>query len=250
MDGVVPAYMQKHERARSGTCWRRWWHSFRERNYVFHHTSTLMGCWEWLLSLLILHYSIYQPLTLVFDEVKWTGAQSIITVTDVLCIFDIAIRFRTSFRYRGYDVTDPRSIAGSYLRGFFCLDVVSSAPLDDILATCGCVSDDTVSILGLVKLLRLLRVRSLIRKVDRLSFANLFRIFQNIFGLLLFAHWLGLCWYAIAIKPLEHRYDPDDPGFSAIHDGTKWHWLSDEPSVQVRYIYACFTCASGVLDCP
>ena len=58
---------------KQGGFFARSWVAFKERNYVLHHSSSAMAIWEWLLSLLIIHYSIYQPLALVFTEVHHRG---------------------------------------------------------------------------------------------------------------------------------------------------------------------------------
>ena len=45
---------------------------FRERGYIFSHTSMAITVWDALLMILIIYVAIYTPLVLVFeDQVVW-----------------------------------------------------------------------------------------------------------------------------------------------------------------------------------
>ena len=51
-------------------------------------------------------------------------------------ISDILLNFRTSFvNKKGEVVTDPKSIAVNYMRGWFLLDLVAALPFDLVYAT-------------------------------------------------------------------------------------------------------------------
>ena len=51
-------------------------------------------------------------------------------------ISDILLNFRTSFvNKKGEVVSDPKSIAVNYMRGWFLLDLVAALPFDLVYAT-------------------------------------------------------------------------------------------------------------------
>jgi len=65
--------------------------------------------------------------------------------------------------------------------------------------------------------------------VQAMTGANMTRVFQLLLFFLMFAHWLGLLWYAIAIAPIEA---------SSLQSPTG-EWLWDIPStynVATRYV--------------
>lgn len=63
--------------------------------------------------------------------------------------------------------------------------------------------------------------RRLVRKLSSLTGANFLRIVYLLYLFILFGHWLGLVWYAIAIRPIEmsEAYDKLRPWVWTIDDG-------------------------------
>lgn len=144
-------------------------------------------------------------------------------------------------RDHGYDVTQPAAIAKNYLRSWFLADLLSSIPIDRILRrslTSTTVMNGSsamrlqpITAIEVLGLLRIMRVGRLMRKLSSLTGANFLRIVYLMYMFLLFGHWLGLLWYAIAIRPIEAsaEYDTLQP----------WVWTFEEDElyfVAVRYV--------------
>ena len=56
--------------------------------------------------------------------------------------------------------------------------------------------------------------------------ASILVVLQNIWTFLLLAHWAGLIWYNLAIRPLQRRFD-DEATLLGVTD-EPWLWLDGE----------------------
>jgi hypothetical protein len=162
------------------------------------------------------------------------------SLVDMFFVLDICLNFRTSFyctRTREV-ITDPGLIAQRYLRNWFCIDFVSSLPLDFVMAmqqhtqssrgsdsnAHNVVATKMVRIFRLTKLLKLLRVLRITTYVDALQDrfgirTSAYRTCQLMVVTLYVAHLLacGFFWVAAAARteqpPRDNWlsvYDPDD----------------------------------------
>lgn len=209
--------------------------TLKKRRWVFSHKSAVISAWDWMLCLFVLYTAIYTPLQLVFpEEILWEGEEAFGILLDGLFMLDILIKLRTSYRDHGYDIIDRRKIRRNYLCGWFSLDLVSSFPLDTILKRSSIkITGGLDNLLTLFACLRILRIGRLVRKINSLSGANMLRVLQMMAGFVLGGHWLGLGWYAIAIKPLEQE----------PFDGTMWWWLEPDQRHGIRNVWARQNCA-------
>eukprot|EP00966_Prymnesium_polylepis_P042735 993052-Prymnesium_polylepis.2 len=88
--------------------------------------------------------------------------------------------------------------------------------------------------MSLFALLKILRIGRLVRKINAMSGANVLRVVQMMGAFVLGGHWLGLGWYAIAIKPLE----------SEEYDGvTMWWWHDPVQRYGPRNVWARQVCS-------
>ena len=201
------------------------------RSFIFEPRSPAIAWWDSLLVLGVIYSAAWTPLAIVFQQARWVNHRAVDVALDVLFSIDIAIRFRTAFRDHGYDVTQPKTIALNYIRGWFFIDLFSSLPIDQLVASW--FSASTVVALGdphsrvapitvcdLIALLRIMRIGRLVRKLSALSGANTLRIMYLMYLFILCGHWLGLVWYTIAIRPLEA-----DEAFDNLRP---WLWTLDE----------------------
>lgn len=113
---------------------------------------------------------------------------------------DVCVRLRTAFLYHGYLVTSFHQIFLHYLRGWLVPDTLSALPFDLVVQ----VSNASPTVVDFVRLLRVLRIGRLVRKMAGLSSANVVLVISLILSFVLFAHWLGLGYYLLAIRPLEN----------------------------------------------
>ena len=108
-----------------------------------------------------------------------------------------------------------------YASSWLAVDLIAALPIDAIV---GAVLEDewvdlgiSVNVVDMLTLLRLLRALRLTRsEADGTSGADLVHVVRFMAAFLLLAHWLGLVWYEISIKPLESKLE-----IQHLH---AWHW--------------------------
>ncbi|KPP63122.1 hypothetical protein Z043_118645, partial [Scleropages formosus] len=132
-------------------------------------------------------------------------------------------------------------IAIHYFKGWFLIDMVAAIPFDLLIFGSG--SDETTTLIGLLKTARLLRLVRVARKLDRYSEygAAVLMLLMCIFALI--AHWLACIWYAIGNveKPyLEHKIGwLDNLGVSI---GKRYNYSDPNsgPSIKDKYVTALY----------
>ena len=88
---------------------------------------------------------------------------------DLFFIVDIMINFRTGYLETGLsgtkEILDPRKVARAYLRGWFCIDLLSSIPLSVVEVFMPQLDDSlrAIKFLRFYKLTRLLKLSKLIK---------------------------------------------------------------------------------------
>lgn len=195
--------------------------------------------WDVLVVLCVCYSTAYLPLALVFVQARWSGHRALDGLIDAVLIIDVILRFCTTYVDRGYVVADPRRVATHYLRTWFALDLLSSLPFSAIAAATEgspAIRDDVgvisvaVHPLQWLGLLRVLAVGRCVRAASWMLSAHVVRrqtllatvlkVSSLLFTFVLMAHYLGLGWYMLAIRPLEAdgRYD----------DAADWVWLSPD----------------------
>eukprot|EP00966_Prymnesium_polylepis_P042734 993052-Prymnesium_polylepis.1 len=92
--------------------------SFKERKYIFSHSSELISAWDWLLCIFVVYTAIFIPMVLVFpDDIGFEGEEAFGILLDVLFMIDIVMKFRTSYPDHGYNITNIKKIQRNYLYG-------------------------------------------------------------------------------------------------------------------------------------
>ena len=130
-------------------------------------------------------------------------------------IIDILINFRTTYVSENDEVvSSPSKIAVHYFRGwfiigkifviylryerfhtkvfFFFTDLVAAIPFDLLLF--GSDTDETTTLIGLLKTARLLRLVRVARKIDRYSEYGAAVLILLMATFALIAHWLACIW--------------------------------------------------------
>uniref|UniRef100_A0A183C8X5 Cyclic nucleotide-binding domain-containing protein n=1 Tax=Globodera pallida TaxID=36090 RepID=A0A183C8X5_GLOPA len=181
------------------------------------HYSPFKACWDWLILLLVLYTAIFTPYAAAFllregqnhwqhqRRVRFSEPLEIIDlIVDIFFIIDIIINFRTTFVNENDEVvSDPGKIATHYFKGWFLIDMIAAVPFDLLLVETD--SDETTTLIGLLKTARLLRLVRVARKLDRYSEygAAVLLLLMALFCLI--AHWLACIWYAIGSAELLHK---------------------------------------------
>uniref|UniRef100_A0A3Q3JZF0 Cyclic nucleotide-binding domain-containing protein n=1 Tax=Monopterus albus TaxID=43700 RepID=A0A3Q3JZF0_MONAL len=218
------------------------------------HYSPFKAVWDWLILLLVIYTAILTPYSAAFllndqEEQKrrecgysCSPLNVIDLIVDIMFIIDILINFRTTYVNQNEEVVShPTKIAIHYFKGWFLIDMVAAIPFDLLIFGSG--SDETTTLIGLLKTARLLRLVRVARKLDRYSEygAAVLMLLMCIFALI--AHWLACIWYAIGNveKPfLEHKIGwLDNLGVSI---GKRYNYSdpSSGPSIKDKYVTALY----------
>uniref|UniRef100_A0A3P9M2J4 Cyclic nucleotide-binding domain-containing protein n=1 Tax=Oryzias latipes TaxID=8090 RepID=A0A3P9M2J4_ORYLA len=167
------------------------------------HYSPFKAVWDWLILLLVIYTAILTPYSAAFllnDQVSVCGYSCsplnvVDLIVDIMFIIDILINFRTTYVNSNDEVVShPVRIAVHYFKGWFLIDMVAAIPFDLLIYR---NSEETTTLIGLLKTARLLRLVRVARKLDRYSEYGAAVLFLLMCTFALIAHWLACIWYAI-----------------------------------------------------
>uniref|UniRef100_A0AC34REF4 Cyclic nucleotide-binding domain-containing protein n=1 Tax=Panagrolaimus sp. JU765 TaxID=591449 RepID=A0AC34REF4_9BILA len=176
------------------------------------HYSPFKAVWDWIILLLVIYTAVFTPYVAAFllGEVrdhnrKFSEPLEIIDlIVDIMFIVDIIINFRTTYVNENDEVVShPGKIAIHYFKGWFVIDMIAAVPFDLLLANTN--SDETTTLIGLLKTARLLRLVRVARKLDRYSEYGAAVLVLLMATFALIAHWLACIWYAIGSAELPHK---------------------------------------------
>uniref|UniRef100_A0A182QHT3 Ion transport domain-containing protein n=1 Tax=Anopheles farauti TaxID=69004 RepID=A0A182QHT3_9DIPT len=226
----------------------------RVHKWTILHYSPFKAVWDWIILLLVMYTAIFTPYVAAFllsepdynqrKNRKYADDPIVIIdlIVDVTFVVDILINFRTTF-VNGQDevVSHPGRIAVHYLSGWFLIDLVAAIPFDLLLV--GSDTDETTTLIGLLKTARLLRLVRVARKIDRYSEYGAAVLVLLMATFALIAHWLACIWYAIgnAERPmLKGKIGWLD----ALAQDTQEYYFPNNtgggPSVKSRYVTALY----------
>ncbi|XP_070800702.1 voltage-gated inwardly rectifying potassium channel KCNH2-like [Pituophis catenifer annectens] len=182
----------------------------RIHKWTILHYSPFKAVWDWLILLLVIYTAIFTPYSAAFllnnkegrdhPQVACSYSCSPLNVVDlivdIMFIIDILINFRTTYVNTNEEVVShPAKIAIHYFKGWFLIDMVAAIPFDLLIFGSG--SEETTTLIGLLKTARLLRLVRVARKLDRYSEYGAAVLFLLMCTFALIAHWLACIWYAI-----------------------------------------------------
>uniref|UniRef100_A0AAR2K0U1 Cyclic nucleotide-binding domain-containing protein n=1 Tax=Pygocentrus nattereri TaxID=42514 RepID=A0AAR2K0U1_PYGNA len=226
----------------------------RINKFTILHYSPFKAVWDWLILLLVIYTAIFTPYSAAFllndlEEQKrrecgysCSPLNVVDLIVDIMFIVDILINFRTTYVNTNEEVVShPAKIAVHYFKGWFLIDMVAAIPFDLLIFGSG--SEETTTLIGLLKTARLLRLVRVARKLDRYSEygAAVLMLLMCIFALI--AHWLACIWYAIGNveKPyLEHTIGWLDNLGMSIGKQYNYSDPSSGPSIKDKYVTALY----------
>uniref|UniRef100_H2ZXG0 Potassium voltage-gated channel subfamily H member 7 n=1 Tax=Latimeria chalumnae TaxID=7897 RepID=H2ZXG0_LATCH len=226
----------------------------RMNKFTILHYSPFKAVWDWLILLLVIYTAIFTPYSAAFllndrEEQKrrecgysCSPLNVVDLIVDIMFIIDILINFRTTYVNQNEEVvSDPAKIAIHYFKGWFLIDMVAAIPFDLLIFGSG--SDETTTLIGLLKTARLLRLVRVARKLDRYSEygAAVLMLLMCIFALI--AHWLACIWYAIGNveRPyLVHKIGWLDTLGQQIGKRYNDSDASSGPSIKDKYVTALY----------
>ncbi|XP_014372472.1 potassium voltage-gated channel subfamily H member 6 isoform X3 [Alligator sinensis] len=226
----------------------------RIHRWTILHYSPFKAVWDWLILLLVIYTAVFTPYSAAFllneeqEEKRWECGYScdplniIDLIVDIMFIIDIIINFRTTYvNVNDEVVSHPAKIAIHYFKGWFLIDMVAAIPFDLLIFRSG--SDETTTLIGLLKTARLLRLVRVARKLDRYSEYGAAVLFLLMCTFALIAHWLACIWYAIGNveRPyMEHKIGWLDNLGDQIGKRYNDSDLSSGPSIKDKYVTALY----------
>ncbi|CAM4704920.1 voltage-gated inwardly rectifying potassium channel KCNH6 isoform X2 [Caretta caretta] len=226
----------------------------RIHRWTILHYSPFKAVWDWLILLLVIYTAVFTPYSAAFllneeqEEKRWNCGYScnplniIDLIVDIMFIVDIIINFRTTYvNINDEVVSHPGKIAIHYFKGWFLIDMVAAIPFDLLIFRSG--SDETTTLIGLLKTARLLRLVRVARKLDRYSEYGAAVLFLLMCTFALIAHWLACIWYAIGNveRPyMEHKIGWLDNLGDQIGKRYNDSDLSSGPSIKDKYVTALY----------
>ncbi|XP_071654256.1 voltage-gated inwardly rectifying potassium channel KCNH6 isoform X3 [Patagioenas fasciata] len=227
----------------------------RIHRWTILHYSPFKAVWDWLILLLVIYTAVFTPYSAAFllneeqvEEKHWDCSYScdplniIDLIVDIMFIVDIVINFRTTYvNINDEVVSHPGKIAIHYFKGWFLIDMVAAIPFDLLIFRSG--SDETTTLIGLLKTARLLRLVRVARKLDRYSEYGAAVLFLLMCTFALIAHWLACIWYAIGNveRPyMEHKIGWLDNLGDQIGKRYNDSDLSSGPSIKDKYVTALY----------
>uniref|UniRef100_A0A8B9NTZ4 Potassium voltage-gated channel subfamily H member 2 n=1 Tax=Accipiter nisus TaxID=211598 RepID=A0A8B9NTZ4_9AVES len=174
----------------------------RIHKWTILHYSPFKAVWDWLILLLVIYTAIFTPYSAAFLLNDQEEAQRnncgyscsplnvVDLIVDIMFIIDILINFRTTYVNSNEEVVShPAKIAIHYFKGWFLIDMVAAIPFDLLIFGSG--SEETTTLIGLLKTARLLRLVRVARKLDRYSEYGAAVLFLLMCTFALIAHWLA-----------------------------------------------------------
>ncbi|XP_063780738.1 potassium voltage-gated channel subfamily H member 2 isoform X2 [Pseudophryne corroboree] len=192
----------------------------RIHKWTILHYSPFKAVWDWLILLLVIYTAIFTPYSAAFllndqeEQHRESCGYScnplsvVDLMVDIMFIIDILINFRTTYVNSNEEVVShPGKIAIHYFKGWFLIDMVAAIPFDLLIFGSG--SEETTTLIGLLKTARLLRLVRVARKLDRYSEYGAAVLFLLMCTFALIAHWLACIWYAIGhMEHYDQEYRP------------------------------------------
>uniref|UniRef100_F6ZE77 Potassium voltage-gated channel subfamily H member 6 n=1 Tax=Monodelphis domestica TaxID=13616 RepID=F6ZE77_MONDO len=226
----------------------------RIHGWTILHYSPFKAVWDWLILLLVIYTAVFTPYSAAFllnnqeESRHWNCGYTcnpltvVELIVDIMFIVDIVINFRTTYVNSNDEVVShPGKIAVHYFKGWFLIDMVAAIPFDLLIFHTG--SDETTTLIGLLKTARLLRLVRVARKLDRYSEYGAAVLFLLMCTFALIAHWLACIWYAIGNveRPyLEHKIGWLDNLGDQIGKRYNDSDMGSGPSIKDKYVTALY----------
>jgi CRP-like cAMP-binding protein len=158
--------------------------------------------WDLIAVLLVLVSCLLVSYQFAFQHGVHLIGSLIIYLIDLCFFIDIALNFRTTYRYQGVDVTDPAKIARHYRRGRFPIHLLANMPFDLLLLPWSGFTIEGISVVLYIRLLRLLRVVRLVaivRTWGRLTSINAgyLRIGRLLLAVVVVLHLVACVWFLV-----------------------------------------------------
>ena len=169
---------------------------------IFKPNDNFKSKWDMVIIILAIFNCFTIPMKTAFEP---PGMNSVLftvinSIVDLVFLLDIIITFRTAYiDDYGNEISTPKDIAITYLKGVFWVDLLATLPLDQILKIF--VADKNNPIyesFGVLKLIRVLRLNKIIAflNIDQEIKIHM-KLFKLIFFLFLYLHIFACIWFLV-----------------------------------------------------
>lgn len=165
--------------------------------------SRFRNLWDISIVILVLYNVLILPMQIGLGLRAYWLLNGIDNLANILFGIDIILNFFTGFISESNKlVMNPKMIAKNYLKSWFLLDVLATFPFEwPLLIFGGKGADINVNVLSILKTPRILRLGRILKFMENLKSANIWRIIRLFVMFFLSAHWVGCIWYWIASTP-------------------------------------------------
>ena len=193
--------------------------------------SILLSWYTSFLACASIYSVVATPLLIVFPLARYDGHAAVEACLDAAFTLGVIIKLRTTYVSRDGTSHSAAFSACQYLKGQFTVDALGALPFEPI-ASAIFSSADREGLLWL-HLLRAFRGLYILRRLRSLRGANVVRVVQMLAGFLIFAHYLGLFWYALVVWPLQEE--------QSVQSLRPWLWhnetVEDSAALYVCSLY-------------
>ncbi|MBI5580502.1 MAG: ion transporter [Deltaproteobacteria bacterium] len=164
--------------------------------------SNFRVAWDFFILLLIIVSCVLIPFQLAFRHAALSLGSWVVYIIDVVFWVDIGLNFLTSFRSHGLKVTGARETTLHYLKSVCIVDIAANLPLDALFLygpDIRMAGLSLVLVLRQLRLLRLVRLFVIFRRWQDLSWTNsgYLRIAKFFTTVMLLIHWIACAWFLV-----------------------------------------------------
>jgi len=180
--------------------------------FVIHPDNKIKAYFESLIVFCVLYTAVMEPFEITYNVEMMPLIDDML---DGLFIFDLGVQFFSGYHDSGgkrFPVLVLRTVALNYVRTWFLIDLVAAIPFDRFFS--GAKDDVRVKFPGLIKIIRLLKLRRTIRKWNGLSYGPLLKVITIVCGWLLLAHWFACGWFVMGwytCRSLANQVETNGP---------------------------------------
>eukprot|EP00736_Rhodelphis_marinus_P010082 Rmarinus@m.20675 len=168
---------------------------------LIHPNSPWKLAWDLVVLLAVVYTAIALPFFFAFSVNGSTAGLVVYIIIEFIFSADLLINLRTAFvssgDVEGFPVgalvTSQRLIMRNYLRSWFFVDFISLIPFEYILP----LGEHYARLVGLLKCIRLLRMRRILTLLDKYGSGAVWRILRLVLMFAILTHWVACGWWLI-----------------------------------------------------
>jgi hypothetical protein len=167
--------------------------------YIFYPYSSWRSSWDIVMILFVIYNVVTLPIELGIGIQHGTFQTGLESFIDIFFFCDIILNFFTGYIDENNKlIMNQKQIIKHYLSLWFWVDLLATLPFETILTLSGKDAGEHIKLFALLKTPRLLRIGRILKFIENMKGANIWRIIRLFLMFFLLSHWIGLFWYFIA----------------------------------------------------